>query len=220
MKIEMEINDGKIVITDESIKELKKCYPGWQLNDTSSKCGFVPDAFENEKLKIETPKTNESTIQTKVNEEFQKIVNETYSDKETDEVNPKLSNPTRFNTGQTAITMSTIDKPDIDQIADIDKDIVGYDRIRVFDSMDRRADVTVINYGSTEGLGELYITINRNGIDHDEEQWSQNELYINPGAAFKIFDVYELRIRSDTQGAKYQITEDEFVASSIVQSVM
>ncbi len=128
----------------------------------------------------------------------------------------KLNNPTRFNTGQVAITMSTLDKPDIDQIANIDIDLCGYDRIRIFDSMERRANVTVIN----DGPDSIYLMINRNGIDHDEEAWAQNEIMIYPGEAWKLYDIYELRVRSETQGNKYRITEDDIITTSTIRSVM
>jgi len=112
--------------------------------------------------------------------------------------------------------MSTLDRPDIDQIADIDKDIPGYDRIRVFDSMEKTCDITIIN----DGPDSIYFIVNRNGIDHEEEMWSQAEIMLYPGEAWEIFDVYELRIRSETQGTKYRITEDRPVIGSTIRSVV
>jgi len=128
----------------------------------------------------------------------------------------ELKNLNRFNTGSVKITMSTLDQPDMDQISDIDKDIAGYDRIRVFDSMKRLANITVINDGPTE----LYFIVNRNGIDHPEEEWSQNEIMIYPGEAWKIYNVHELRIRSETQANKYRITEDDIISTSTIRSVL
>ncbi len=162
----------------------------------------------------------------------QSIIKERHVEKDTKEENTKanvmavvkeafetkfdeMKNPNRFNTGSVAITMGTIDKPDIDQIADIDKNICGYDRIRVFDSMERKCDITIINDGSDS----LYFIINRNGIDHEEEMWSQAEIMIYPGEAWKIYNVYELRIRSETQGNKYRITEDDIIVGSTIRSV-
>ena len=124
-------------------------------------------------------------------------------------------NLNRFNTGSVAITMSTLDKPDIDQIADIDKDICGYDRIRVFDSMERKSDITIIN----DGPDSIYFIVNRNGIDHEEEMWSQAEIMVYPGEAWKVYHVHELRIRSETQGNKYRITEDDIIVGSTIRSV-
>jgi len=173
--------------------DIKKTY-GVELSDNDSKEKVIQ-----EKVKDETTKKN---IMTVVKEAFETKLDE-------------LKNPNRFNTGSVAITMSTLDKPDIDQIADIDKDICGYDRIRVFDSMERKCDITVIN----DGTDSLYFIVNRNGIDHEEEMWSQAEIMIYPGEAWKIYNVHELRIRSETQGNKYRITEDDIVSTSTIRSV-
>ena len=178
--------------------DIKKTY-GVELSDKDSKEKVICEKVKDEKVKDETTKKN---IMAVVKEAFETKLDE-------------MKNPNRFNTGQVAITMGTLDKPDIDQIADIDKDIVGYDRIRVFDSMERKCDITIINDGSDS----LYFIVNRNGIDHEEEMWSQAELMLYPGEAWKIFDVHELRIRSETQGTKYRITEDDIIVGSTIRSV-
>lgn len=163
--------------------------------------GTLTIEFEETKKEIEREK------EVTKKEFMDAIVSETKSD--------KLKNPNKFNTGSVAITMSTIDRPDIDQIADIDKDIPGYDRIRVFDSMERKCDITVID----DGPDSIYFIVNRNGIDHEEESWSQAEIMLYPGEAWEIFDVHELRIRSETQGNKYRITEDRPIIGSTIRSV-
>ena len=166
-------------------------------------------------IKLSNGDSTENVIQEKVKDETTKknimaIVKEASETKLNE-----MKNPNRFNTGSVAITMSTLGKPDVDQIADIDKDICGYDRIRVFDSMERKCDITVINDGSDS----LYFIVNRNGIDHEEEMWSQAEIMLYPGEAWKIFDVYELRIRSETQGNKYRVTEDRPLIGSTFRSI-
>ena len=121
----------------------------------------------------------------------------------------------RFNTGKLKITMSSLDKPDMDQIANIDNNEPGYDRINVYDSMNRTANITVIN----DGPDEIYFIVNRNGIDHQKSMWSQNEISLYPGEVWKIYHVHELRIRSEYQGNEYRITEDDIIIGSAIRSV-
>lgn len=184
--MEIETNNGILTIEFKEHKETQKNEDDMKTN----KFGFVDEEIDETSNKIK-----ETT------EEFEKT---------------KLNNPTKFNTGSIAITMSTLDKPDIDQIADIDNDICGYDRIRVFDSMERRANITVIN----DGPDSIYVIVNRNGINHEEESWAQNEIMIYPGEAWKLYDIYEIRVRSEVQGNKYRITEDDIIATSTIRSVL
>jgi len=81
--------------------------------------------------------------------------------------------------------------------------------------LDNEIKITVIN----DGPDSLYFVVNRNGIDHAEEQWSQKEIMIYPGEAWKIYNVHEMRIRSETQANKYRITEDDIVTGSTIRSV-
>lgn len=134
---------------------------------------------------------------------------------EPEKILSESSNLDKFNTGSTKITMSTSEQPDLDQISDIDKDIAGYDRIRVFESINRKANVTVI----CDGPDSIHLMINRNGIDNEEESWNQKEIMLYPGEAWKFSNVYELRIRSETQGNKYRVTEDEIIIGSTIRSV-
>ncbi len=206
MKIEMEIKNGKIVLKDEILTTKK-------FNETEclSKSMHMSGHEEMEKMeKMDETKTEEETKQENVKENIMDIVREVFESKLKD-----LRNPNRFNTGDVKITMQTIDRPDLDQIADIDKDIPGYDRIRVFDSMKRKADVTVI----CDGPDSIYFIVNRKGLEPENEEWSQAEIMLYPGEAWKIFDVYEIRIRSETQANKYRITEDEIVTGSTIRSV-
>ncbi len=238
--MKIEIVKGKIVIEDESIDEKTSIrnimrsiddnklsheiitqrqqkiksedatdteYKYTTLTDTSSETGVdIEKVYGIELSKISNNLTKIVDIIENVKDACKIVVEAKHND---------IKNPNRFNTGSVAITMETIDKPDIDQIADINKDIYGYDRIRVFDSMERKCDITIINDGSDS----LYFIINRNGIDHEEEMWSQAEIMIYPGEAWKIYNVYELRIRSETQGNKYRITEDDIVSTSTIRSV-
>lgn len=232
MKIEMEIKEGKITIVDRSIEtklqtkfpctsasgtsniDLEKTFgitpisvnPEETKHDIWSRVKKIKEKHNEKKYLIPTEKNKTETTMEDMMSVSEEIVKSKIKD-------PK--NPNRFNTGQVKITMGTIDRPDIDQIADIDKNEVGYDRIRVFDSMERTADITVIN----DGPAETHFIVNRNGIDHEEESWSQNEITLYAGEAWKIFDVHELRIRSETQGNKYRITEDEVIIGSTIRSV-
>ncbi len=201
MKISMEIKDGKIVLTDEQPEET---------NHLTETITISPNTFTGTGVDLKKTygiELNKSEKNSNQEEKFEKL-------NECKTISP--TNPNRFNTGSVAITMSTLDKPDIDQIADIDKDIPGYDRIRVFDSMERKCDITVIN----DGPDLIYFIVNRNGIDHEEEMWSQNEIMLYPGEAWEIFTVHELRIRSETQGNKYRITEDRPLIGSTIRSVL
>ena len=224
MKISMEIKDGKIVLTDEhsGLTSTQKT----PTQKTSKDFGFVQDTGEmsnepdlnkfNEEIckdMIGTSPNIEDIHEIELSETIACISKKSDEDKQTLNLN-------RFNTGQVAITMETLDKPDIDQIADIDKDIPGYDRIRVFDSMEKTCDITIINDGHEEHPAPLYFIVNRNGIDHEEEMWSQSEIMIYPGEAWKIYNVHELRIRSETQGNKYRITGDDIIVGSTIRSVV
>ncbi len=226
--MKIEITNDKILIEGESIGKIIQNLLMETLKTKIKEKNIEKDDFIETKKEVEPTLNNTSiskspTLNTTADSIFTETGN-TYGFKfsEASEDNfEKLdeckqpSNPNRFNTGQVAITMGTIDKPDIDQIADIDKYICGYDRIRVFDSMERKCDITIINDGSDS----LYFIINRNGIDHEEEMWSQAEIMIYPGEAWKIYNVYELRIRSETQGNKYRITEDDIIVGSTIRSV-
>lgn len=228
MKISMEIKDGKIILTDEQT-ELSTQTKHTDNFTSGTNVDFIK-TYEIE-LENKVKKIKEEIKQEKINEkedtkkEFMNVIStESVLDKK-----GKTKNPNRFNTGSLKITMSTIDRPDIDQIADIDKDIPGYDRIRVFDSMERKCDVTIINDGyKTSNENEviekdsdaIYFIVNRTGIEPEEETWSQAELMIYPGEAWKIYDVYELRIRSEMQGTRYRITEDNTIIGSTIRSVM
>jgi len=204
--MKIEIVKGKISVEDESIDE-RIAIRSLMLSIDNNK--LVKELLEQKSKSndIKTVKDILDNEDTTKKEFVDTIVNETISN--------TSMNLNRFNTGSVAITMSTLDKPDIDQIADIDKDICGYDRIRVFDSMERKCDITVVN----DGPDSLYFIVDRDGTDHEEETWSQAEIMIYPGEAWKIYHVHELRIRSETQGNKYRITEDDIVSTSTIRSV-
>jgi len=231
--MEYEIKDGKLIIDIASItgkaKEIQpKINYGFKLehinNDMNRelpesikeqliKCkyGFVPDAEED-------------------SEEYKKY-------KKLKENNNKEKNPNRFNTGQLKITMSTEDKQDFGQISDIENGIYGYDRIRIIDSMGRKSDkVHLIN----DGPDTMYVLLNRTGVSDDsgiwtnqseqeldkswttsedtmKDSWSAEEIMIYPGEKWSFFDVYEMRVRSPTQGNLYRVTEDDVVGNTIRQ---
>jgi len=221
--MKIDITKGKMIVEDESIDE-RSLVRSLMLSMDNSKLTNELLEQKSKKLKQETSQENleptfnntyiskSPTLNTTTDYKFK--FSETDKFKKLDECK-QSSNPNRFNTGSVAITMETLDRPDIDQIADIDKDICGYDRIRVFDSMERKSDITIIN----DGPDSIYFVVNRNGIDHEEEMWSQAELMIYPGEAWKIYHVHELRIRSETQGNKYRITEDDIISTSTIRSV-
>ncbi len=257
MKISMEIKDVKIVLTDEQPEEtkhltetitispntftgtgvdLKKTY-GIELNkpekepleqkSKSNNIKTVKDILDNEDT------TKKELIDASASDEKEEIRKKNIIVKEAFETKlDEMKNPNRFNTGQVMITMPTVDRPDIDQIADIDNGIPGYDRIRAFESMGRKCDLTIINdgYDSSNDCNNpneenskindaLYFMVNRTGFEPEKESWSQNEIMIYPGEPWKIYDVYELRIRSETQKTRYRITEDDIIATSTIRSV-
>ncbi len=117
-------------------------------------------------------------------------------------------NLNRINTGQLLITMNTPERPFFDNIADIDRDIPGYDRIRIFDTCERISPrLSLIN----DGPDIIYAILCRDGHikNKGDESWSESEILIYPGEKWTFFDVYELRVRSPTQGNKYRVTEDD-----------
>ncbi len=111
----------------------------------------------------------------------------------------------RINTGQLLITTNTSERPFFDDITNINKDIPGYDRIRVFEMFERiSTKLNLIN----DGPDNIYAILCRDGYS-----WSESETLIYPGEKWIFFDVYELRIRSPTQANKYRITEDDVSTS-------
>lgn len=125
-------------------------------------------------------------------------------------------NLSKMNTGQLLITMNTPNKPLFDDIADIDKDIPGYDRIRVFDICERISPrLTLIN----DGPDNIYAILCRDGHvkSKGDESWSESEALIYPREKWTFSDIYELRVRSPTQGNKYRVTEDDVSIYSTVK---
>ena len=53
--------------------------------------------------------------------------------------------------------------------------------------------------------------------DMIKESWSVNEVMLYPGEKGIFTDVYEMRVRSPTQGNKYRVTENDIVGYTIRQ---
>jgi len=239
--MEYEIKDGKLIIEIASINgKAKEIQP--KIN-----YGFKSEHIDNDMNRELPESIKEQLIKSKSgficdaeedSKEYKKYIElkEKYKDKES-------INPNRFNTGQLKITMSTEDKQDFGQISDIENGIYGYDRIRIFDSMGRKSDkVHLIN----DGPGTMYVLLNRTGVSDDsgiwtqsekikdkseiefeigwkssednmKDSWSAEEIMIYPGEKWSFFDVYEMRVRSPTQGNLYRVTEDDVVGNTIRQ---
>ncbi len=226
-----EIKDGKLIIDIESIYNDEKQEDLVKLN----KAGFVPDSEELDQDYINNKKIGKPITYNISNDRPPDIDFVSAKEKQLNTIPSK--NPNRFNTGQLLITMSAEERQDFDQISDIDNGIYGYDRIRIFDSMGRKSDkVHLIN----DGPDVMYALLNRTGVDDDtgiwthqseeeleknwvtsedkmKESWSSNETMIYPGEKWTFFDVYEIRVRSATQGNKYRVTEDDVVGNTIRQ---
>lgn len=194
MKVTKEPN-GKIIIEIDENKE--------EVKEQTSKIDKIHDGeIHDDKVEIK-----EKTF-----EEFFEIKEE-YID-----IN-ELKLP--FVSGQLKITMSTPDRIDLNEIADIDMDIHGYDRIPIHDILERETkDLCIIN----DGPDNLFVL-----ISYDGNSWTGNELFIFPGECWKLHTriiggvvkgVHELRLRSSTQGNKYRVTEYEIISGSSIRSVI
>lgn len=246
--MEYKIKDGKLIIDIESLMYSEE-YRNDKNISKQDKIDLLNEKIKQEKeLKeenVEVKKEDGSqllkdVLNTGFFRELSKRIDIAGKEKNTKEekdfgfINPKTNE--RFNTGQLLITMSTEKQEDFGQISDIDNDIYGYDRIRIFDIMGRKADkVHLIN----DGPDTMYALLNRSGIDDDkgiwthqtEEElyrnwstqdnlkasWSVNEVMIYPGEKWTFFDIYEMRVRSPTQGNRYRVTEDDVVGNTIRQ---
>jgi len=98
-----------------------------------------------------------------------------------------------FSTDETAISIATPTKPSSpDTIADPLTGTPGYDRIRVFQVLDRNSPhLSVIN----DGTASLFVI-----VSHDGQIWSTDENPILVGEARLFHNVYELRLRSPVAG--------------------
>ncbi len=97
-----------------------------------------------------------------------------------------------FDTGLVAVTASTPTRPANSEIISV-AGSPGYDRIQVYESLDRNSPrLSVIN----DGAETLFILESSDG-----ENWSSVELPILTGEARAFYNVYELRIRSPTAGS-------------------
>lgn len=220
--MEYEIKEGKLIIDIASINEDKNLeYERIKIKPNETKdFGLFPELSE-EHIIDKNLYIDKTEVRTK-----------NFGDRQIEE-----KNLNRFNTGQLLITMSTEKQEDFDQISDIENSKYGYDRINIYESMNRMSDkVHLIN----DGPDTMYVLLNRTGIDSDnngiwthqtEEEleknwttqdnlhasWSSNEIMIYPGEKWTFFDIYEMRVRSPTQGNKYRVTEDDVVGNTIRQ---
>jgi hypothetical protein len=98
-----------------------------------------------------------------------------------------------FSTEELAISIATPVKPSSsDIIANAAAGIPGYDRLRIYEIMNRNSpNISVIN----DGTASLYVI-----ISHDGYVWSTDENPILVGEARLFHNVYELRIRSPVAG--------------------
>jgi hypothetical protein len=239
--MEYKIENGKLIINIASLMntldDVKKPITR-ELDEEYLK--YMNNRILNEKIDSLNKKINEEkedSLNKKINEEKEDKKFSNIKDELIFDLKSEQKNPNRFNTGQLLITMPAEERQDFDQISDIDAGIYGYDRIRIFDSMGRKSDkVHLIN----DGPDVMYALLNRTGVDDDtgiwthqseeeleknwvttedkmKESWSSNETMIYPGEKWTFFDVYEIRVRSATQGNKYRVTEDDVVGNTIRQ---
>lgn len=80
-----------------------------------------------------------------------------------------------------------------------DQDNPNYNQERVFEALERNAELLHV---SNDGSDILYVV-----TSHQGGQSSSRERPIYPGEIKKIFNVYELRLRSATVGLPYRVSE-------------
>lgn len=120
----------------------------------------------------------------KEDEELQKVRQKTGFDKEED----------NFYDITDTITTAQVTDPD-------DFENASYNRERIFQVLDRYANSIYI---ANDGTDDLFVRISHHGTT----TFSQ-EAIIRPGDVKQYWRVYELRLRSPTQGLPYRVTEYE-----------
>lgn len=87
----------------------------------------------------------------------------------------------------------------------IDFDDTRYNQEQVFVALGRNADVIHISNDEATGSSRTLFVI----ISHQGGQHFSRERNIEPQEIKEFYNVYEVRLRSATQGAKYRISEYE-----------
>jgi len=240
--MEYEIKNGKLIINIESIIQDIKDINEDLIKENKDKLNFVKDVSDSKFAKSfsKTVEENIPEIVKSVQKSNEIIKNDEYKEEKEgkDFGFGDIKTNEKFNTNQLLITTSTNTKQDIGQISDLDNEIFGYDRIRIFDSIGRKSEkINLIN----DGPDIMYAIVNRTGVDDDsgiwthqsneelektwvttqdkiKESWSTNEIMIYPGEkAIITNDIYEIRVRSPTQGNKYRVMEDDIIGNTIRQ---
>lgn len=119
-----------------------------------------------------------------------------------------------FNTGMCEIEIANLNAPPFDEVYSIESP-TGYTRVKVKEVLGRLSPkLTIQNFGLLEQqvmVGGLFIIYSANA-----ESFSGNEIYLPPPINngdytwVEIYNVYEIRLRSDVAAVPYQIGEFRF----------
>ncbi len=83
-----------------------------------------------------------------------------------------------------------------------DPDNSNYDQHKIFESLERNAEMLVVTNDNPLGGATLFAIISHSGGQH----FSQ-ERPIYPQEMKTFYNVYEMRLRSPSQGSPYRVTE-------------
>lgn len=124
------------------------------------------------------------------------------------------NNKILFNTGLQEISMANATRPDWDDVYS-NASPTGYDRRKVKEVIGRLSPkLSILNFGLLDEqvmTGALYIIYSAN-----VESFSAQEIYLLPPinngeyTYVEIYNVYEIRLRSDVNEVPYQIGEFRF----------
>jgi len=126
----------------------------------------------------------------KEDEELQKIRQKTGFDKEEDNF---------YDVTDTITTAQATDPGDFEN--------ANYNRERIFQVLDRYANSI---YVANDGTDDLFVRISHHGTTT-----FSREARIAPGDAKKYYRVYELRLRSPTQGLPYRVSEYKLCCKTV-----